>query len=246
MPTAPLPSQLRVHQGVPTDRNPISQRLSSNGTPEWRARAISGRVPTERCYSAVLGRGHPQGRRIQERTRRTRTVSQEKVTSSEMCRVGVHVSSIPRLLGALGTALRRSVENEKWAATFPSGRGRRVSSSRNSSSAALTGPERVVCGPGVAVGGSAHATAIMLHGLPSLRHRGVRSGPECVMWQHGALCLRGPDVAVSRGARRWCSRAPRRGLPSSHRRGEGKESGPERVVRRPASPGDLKASERNQ
>jgi hypothetical protein len=47
-----------------------------------------------------------------------------------------HVSSVPRLLGALGTAPRRSVENEKWAATFPSGRGRTVSSSRNSSSVA--------------------------------------------------------------------------------------------------------------
>ena len=49
----------------------------------------------------------------------------------------VHVSSVPRLLGALGTAPRRRVENEKWAATLPSGRGRRVSSSRNSSSAAF-------------------------------------------------------------------------------------------------------------
>jgi len=57
MPTAPLLSQLPVHQGVPTDRNPISQSLSSNGIPELRARVISGQVPTERCYNAVLGKG---------------------------------------------------------------------------------------------------------------------------------------------------------------------------------------------
>ena len=50
--------------------------------------------------------------------------------------IRVQVSSVPRLLGALGTAPRRRVENEKWAATFPSGRGRSVSSSRSSSSAA--------------------------------------------------------------------------------------------------------------
>jgi hypothetical protein len=51
----------------------------------------------------------------------------------EIC---AQVSSVPRLLGALGTAPRRRVENEKWAATFPSGRGCSVSSSRNSSSSA--------------------------------------------------------------------------------------------------------------
>jgi hypothetical protein len=70
MPTAPLPSQLRVHQGVPNDRNPISQSLSSDGTPELRARAISGRVPTERCYSAVLGKGTAD-KHEHERTGRT-------------------------------------------------------------------------------------------------------------------------------------------------------------------------------
>ena len=56
--------------------------------------------------------------------------------SSAQGEICVHVSSIPRLFGALGTAPRRRVENEKWAATVPSRRGRRVSSSRNSSSAA--------------------------------------------------------------------------------------------------------------
>jgi len=45
---------------------------------------------------------------------------------------------VPKLLGSLGTALRSNVENEKWAASLPSTRGRRVSSSRYSSAAAVT------------------------------------------------------------------------------------------------------------
>jgi len=57
----------------------------------------------------------------------------EAPLKNEIC---VQVSSVPRLLGALGTAPRRRVENEKWAATFPSERGCSVSSSRNSSSSA--------------------------------------------------------------------------------------------------------------
>lgn len=132
MPIVLLPSQLPVHQDIPTDRNPISQSLTSGGTPELRAHAISGRVPRERCYNAVLGKGTDKTR---TRRRRTSTVSQARKSSpqGEIC---VQVSSVPRLLGALGTAPRRRVENEKWAATFPSGRWCSVSSSRNSSAAA--------------------------------------------------------------------------------------------------------------
>jgi hypothetical protein len=50
----------------------------------------------------------------------------------------VHVSSVPKVLGDLGTAPWSSVENEKWAETLPSMSGRSVSSSRYSSSAAST------------------------------------------------------------------------------------------------------------
>jgi hypothetical protein len=50
----------------------------------------------------------------------------------------VHASSVPKVLGDLGTAPWRSVENEKWAETLPSMSGRSVSSSRYSSSAAST------------------------------------------------------------------------------------------------------------
>ena len=57
-----LPSQLPVHQGVPTDRNPISQSSTSNGIPELRAHAISGQVPRGRCYNAVLGKGTDKAR----------------------------------------------------------------------------------------------------------------------------------------------------------------------------------------
>jgi hypothetical protein len=132
MPIVLLPTQLPVHPGVPTDRNPISQSLTSGGIPELRAHAISARVPRERYYNAVLGKGTDKAR---TRRRRTSTVSQARRSTpqSEIC---VQVSSVPRLLGALGTAPWRRVENEKWAATFPSGRGCSVSSSRSSSSAA--------------------------------------------------------------------------------------------------------------
>jgi hypothetical protein len=68
MPIVLLPSQLPVHQGVPTDRNPISQSLTSGGTPELRARAISGRVPRGRCYNAVLGKGTDKARTQRRRT----------------------------------------------------------------------------------------------------------------------------------------------------------------------------------
>ncbi len=54
------------------------------------------------------------------------------------CIIHEHASSVPRLLGALGTALRSNVENEKWAESLPSTRGRRVSSSRYSSAAVVT------------------------------------------------------------------------------------------------------------
>ena len=57
MPIVLLPSQLPAHQGVPTDRNPISQSLTSGGTPGLRAHAIFGRVLKERCYNAVLEKG---------------------------------------------------------------------------------------------------------------------------------------------------------------------------------------------
>jgi len=50
---------------------------------------------------------------------------------------GIQISSVPRVLGARGTAPWSSVENEKCAATLPSTSGRSVSSSRYSSSAAL-------------------------------------------------------------------------------------------------------------
>lgn len=56
--------------------------------------------------------------------------------------MGAHISSVPRLLGALGTAPRSNVENEKWAATLPSMRGRSVSSSRYSSAAFTAKPLR--------------------------------------------------------------------------------------------------------
>jgi len=51
---------------------------------------------------------------------------------------GIQISSVPRVLGARGTAPWSSVENEKCAATLPSTSGRSVSSSRYSSSATLT------------------------------------------------------------------------------------------------------------
>ena len=137
MPIVLLPSQLPVHQGVPTDRNPISQSLTSGETPELHVHAVSGRVPRGRCYNAVLGKGTDKAR---TQRRRTPTVSQAKRSSPQKLRYGIQVSSVPRLLGALGTAPRRRVENEKWAETFPSGRGCSVSSSRNSSSAATALP----------------------------------------------------------------------------------------------------------
>ena len=58
-------------------------------------------------------------------------------------RAGVHVSSAPRVFGDLGAAPWSSVENEKCAKTLPSVSGRRVSSSRYSSSAALTNANAV-------------------------------------------------------------------------------------------------------
>ena len=53
-------------------------------------------------------------------------------------RTGVHVSSVSGVFGDLGTAPWSSVENEKCAETLSSMSGRRVSTSRYSSSAALT------------------------------------------------------------------------------------------------------------
>jgi hypothetical protein len=147
MPIVLLPNQLPVHQGVPTDRNPIFQSLTSDGTPELRAHAISGRVPRGRCYNAVLGKGtdkaHERENPVPPRSAR-RGEARRSSPQSEIC---VQVSSVPKLFGALGTAPRRRVENEKWAVTFPSGRGCSVSSSRNSSSAttaltAITAPIR--------------------------------------------------------------------------------------------------------
>jgi hypothetical protein len=87
MPTVPLLSQLPVHQGVPTDRNPISQSLSSDGIPELRARVISGQVPTERCYNAVLGKGTDKARtRTQRRQTPTVSPARSNFPQSEMRR----------------------------------------------------------------------------------------------------------------------------------------------------------------
>ena len=53
---------------------------------------------------------------------------------------------MPKLLGSLGTAPGSTVENEKWAESLPSTRGRSVSFSRYSSEAAATAnpPERKI------------------------------------------------------------------------------------------------------
>ena len=62
----------------------------------------------------------------------------ESIGERRKSNAGIQMSSVPRVLGARGTAPWSSVENEKCAATLPSMSGRSVSSSRYSSFAALT------------------------------------------------------------------------------------------------------------
>lgn len=111
----------QAHRDVPSDRSPIYQSLLSDGTLGSRVRAGSGRGPAGSAYSAGLER-EP----LFEERKRYRSGSH------------VHASSVPKLLGSLGTASGSKVENEKWAESLPSTRGRNVSSSRYSSAAAAT------------------------------------------------------------------------------------------------------------
>jgi hypothetical protein len=103
MPTALLLSLPQAHQDVPSGRSPISQSLSSDGTLESRVRAGSGRGPAGRACSAEL-----EGEPLFEERKRHRS--------------GGHVqaSSVPKLLGSLGTASGSKVENEKCAESLPS------------------------------------------------------------------------------------------------------------------------------
>jgi hypothetical protein len=77
-PTAPLLNLHRLHLGIPSDHNPISQSLSSGGTPVWRARAESGRVRAGKCYSAEL-----------ERTRKTNVQTAFKSRRCDVGRTGI-------------------------------------------------------------------------------------------------------------------------------------------------------------
>lgn len=78
-----LPSQLPVRQGVPTDRNPISQSLTSGGTQELRARAISDQVLRERCYNAVLGRRKKKKGTDEAPTRREDAIHTRPLSASQ-------------------------------------------------------------------------------------------------------------------------------------------------------------------
>ena len=121
MPIARLLSLHQTHRDAPSGRSPIFQSLSSDGTLGSRVRAGSGRGPAGRGCSAELER-----ELLFEERKRYRSGSH------------VHASSVPKLLGSLGTASGSKVENEKWAESLPSTRGRSVSSSRYSSAAAET------------------------------------------------------------------------------------------------------------